>query len=118
MKKGKVRCFRGYAKVNDRYNEEVFFTVPDIYYTRLFTCLACGEIFFANQEDIDYANQSLDLLVRNLKCPKCSSALAQSLKPYPDIFLTRDGKIGHYKPDGLIPPDTESLIMEFWNLYS
>lgn len=118
MKKGAVRCFRGYAEVNGRYNEEVVFTVPDIYYTRLFTCTKCGEIFFANQEDIDYANQSLDSLIQHLRCPKCSSTLAQSLKPYPDTFLAKNGDIGHYKPDRMIPPDTESLIIEFWNLFS
>jgi DNA-directed RNA polymerase subunit RPC12/RpoP len=117
MRKGKVRCFRGYAEINSRYNQEVFFTVPDIYRTRLFTCTVCGEIFFANQEDIDYANQNFDQHISKLKCPTCSSPLIETLKPYPETFVAKAG-IGHYQPERIIPPDTESLIEEFWNLYS
>ena len=118
MNKRQVRCFQGYAQVGNRFNFEVYYTVPDFYYTPLYICMACGEIFCADQEDIDYSKMDFDSVVAEKQCPKCSKPLAGLLKPYPNFFRTEEGDIGQFDVPRLIPDDSQSLVIEFWNLYS
>ncbi len=118
MNQTSVKCFKGYAQVGMRYNIEVFYTVPDFYHTKLFTCLKCGAIFCADQEDIDYSGKPLDVVVGKTICPGCSSELSESMAPYPQLFRLEDGTIGHFEPTRQILDDKVSLAIEFWDLYS
>jgi len=117
MKKVLVRCYKGFAAANGKFNIEIVFTVPDIgYYKKLFTCIHCGELFAVDQENPRLAGKPFDKFVANEVCPKCDSSLTQTLRAYPENFRTDDGKIGHFIPEHIIPPDSESLVKEFWEL--
>lgn len=117
MKKVLVRCYKGFAEANGKFNIEVVFTLPDMgYYKKLFTCIHCGELFAVDQENPQLAGKPLDEFVSKEVCPKCGSSLTQTLRAYPENFLTDDGKIGHFIPGHIIPPDSESLVMEVWEL--
>jgi len=118
MNRTAVKCFKGYAQVGMRFNNEVFYTLPDYYHTRLFTCLCCGTILCADQEDLDYSGISFDATVGSRNCPECSSPLAKTITPYPQSFRLEDGTIGHFEPSRQIPDDKDSLTVEFWDLYS
>ena len=119
MNKCLIRCYRGYAIVGSRHNEEVLYTLPSGYSNKdLYSCVSCGELFSIDQEAVHHTKHTIKSVIRNLKCPSCSSKLSESLKPYPATFLASDGSIGHYQPERRIPPDSESLIKEVWDLYS
>ena len=119
MKKRLARCFRGFASVSGRFNIEVFYTISDFGYSvKLFTCTECGELFLMDTENPDFSGKSVSQIVGNATCPKCNNALKETLKPYPDNFRTDRSEIGQFHPDRFIPPDSESVIKEFWEIGS
>lgn len=118
MNRTPVKCFKGFAQVGMHFNIEVLYTVPDFYHTKLFTCIECGELFCADQEDVAYSPKPFDVVISNRLCPKCFKPLAKTLMPYPQSFRIEDGIIGHYEPSHEIPDDKDSVRSEFWDLYS
>ena len=116
MKTRLVRCYRSFASVPGRYNIEVFYTLPDMYLIKLFTCIECGEIFVIDFENPNFAGKTADQIAGGAVCPKCGKPLQETIRPYPENFRTDDGQIGHFEPDRIIPPDSESLVKEFIEL--
>ena len=116
MIKRVVKCFKGYAQVGKQFNIEVFYTVPDYYSTKLFTCIICGAIFCADEEAILYSNEDFSSQVDKLECPNCSKKLSLNLRPYPQTFRMNDGRIGRFEPSSRIPE--ESVVLDVWDLYS
>ena len=84
----------------------------------LYSCLACGARFVADPEHEYYMHDSLAERIAQLSCPECSSALRETLKPYPDALRTSDGYVGHFEPPREYPPDNQSIVVELWNLDS
>jgi len=117
MKKRLVRCYRGFASVPGRTNIEVFYTVPDFGYSnKLFTCMECGELFMIDFENPAFAGKATEQIAANSLCPKCGKSLGETVCAYPETFRTDDGRIGNFQPDRIIPPDSESLVKEVWEL--
>lgn len=95
-------------------NIEVFYTVPDFgYWTRLFTCIECGELFVIDFENPVFAGKTAEQITVDALCPACGKSLSETIRAYPEHFRTDDGQVGHFEPDRMSPPDSESLVKEF-----
>jgi hypothetical protein len=116
MKKRLVRCYRGFASVPGRCNIEVLYTLPEMYLTKLFSCIECGEIFVIDFENPSFAGKTADQIAGSATCPKCGKLLRETIRPYPENFRTDDGQVGQFEPERIIPPDSESLVKEFWEI--
>jgi hypothetical protein len=116
VKLRKVRCYVGFAEAHGRYNIEVFYTMPDMYWIRLFTCTACGEVYAMDTENPAFAGKTSSQIAGEATCPRCGSRLDATLQPYPENFRTGDGRIGHFDPGRRIPPDSESIVKEVLEL--
>jgi len=117
MKRKLIRCFK--ADVMTKAGvQEVYFSLPDFYSRFLYSCLHCGAIFTVEEEDEWAYKTSVADLIKKEKCPQCQAPLAETLKPYPQSFLGKDGEVGHFEPGKTYPPDSESLVKEVWHLYS
>jgi hypothetical protein len=116
MKRRLVRCYRGFGSLPGRANIEVVYTIPEMYLIKLFTCVECGEVFVIDFENPALAGKTAEQISGNTLCPKCNTSLAESIRPYPEDFRADDGRVGHFEPDRIIPPDSESLVREFWEL--
>jgi len=114
MKPRLVRCYRGFAALPGKANIEVFYTVPDFGYAdKLFTCIECGELFVIDFENPNFAGKTAEQIVGNTPCPKCGKRLRETIRDYPEGFRADDGRVGHFEPDRIIPPDSESIVKEF-----
>jgi hypothetical protein len=117
MKLRKVRSYRGFASTHGKFNIEVVYTLSDFgYCNKLFTCMECGEIFVIDFENPKFAGKTAQDIAGETVCPKCGIPLRDTIRPYPENFLTEDGQEGHFKPERIIPPDSESLVKEFWEI--
>lgn len=114
MKTRLVRCYRGFASLLGKLNIEVFYTVPDFgYLNKLFSCIECGEFFVIDFDNPSFAGKKAEQIAGNTSCPKCGRMLKDTIRAYPESFRTNDGQIGHFEPERIIPPDSESLVKEF-----
>ena len=116
MKPRLVRCYRGFASLPDKANIEVFYTVPEMYLIKLFTCIECGELFVIDFENPSFAGKTAEQLAANVLCPKCGKRLGESIRDYPKSFRADDGRIGHFEPERMIPPDSESVVRAIFEL--
>jgi len=119
MRKKSIRCYRVNADLVGEKNGTIFYTTPDFGDSpHLYSCLECGEIFVVDPERAYYSGKSVDTVIEDISCPGCSAKLSETLKPYPDSFLSVSGIIESFEPDKIIPPESESIIEEFWDIYS
>ena len=116
MKPRLVRCYRGFAWLPGRANVEVFYTLPEMYLIKLFTCIECGELFVIDFENPTFAGKTAEQIAGDAACPKCGKALRETIRAYPECFRADDGRLGHFEPERIIPPDSESLVKEFLEL--
>jgi rubredoxin len=117
MKKRQITCYKGFASLQGKFNVEVYYTVPDMgYWNKLFTCLACGEVFVADLENPIFAGKPVEQAVDNMQCPTCGSQLGETLRAYPESFRTEDGRTGQYEPERRIPSATEGIVREFYEI--
>jgi hypothetical protein len=99
------------------FNIEVFYTVPDMgYWCKLLTCIECGELFVLDMENPNVAGKEIAQIAGDELCPQCGKQLRESIRTYPDVFHTDDGRIGHFEPDRIVPPDSESVVKKFFEL--
>lgn len=113
MKPRLVRCSRGFASLPGKANIEVLYTVPDFGYgNKLFTCIECGELFVIDFENPNFAGKTAEQIASNAACPKCGKPLRETICAYPESFRADDGRVGHFEPDRIIPPDSESIVKE------
>ena len=117
MKLRQIRCYRGFAWVPGKFNIDIFYTTSDFGYGKqLFTCIECGELFVIDFENPSFAGKTAEQIAADATCPKCAKALQETIRSYPQNFRAEDGQIGHFEPDRIIPPDSESLVKEFWEV--
>lgn len=117
MNKRSIKCFRGFASVAGRFNIEVFYTVPDFgYWNKLFTCIECGELFVIDFENPAFAGKTAEQIAGDVACPRCGKLLRETIRAYPESFRADDGRVGHFEPERIIPPDSESVVKEIFEL--
>jgi DNA-directed RNA polymerase subunit RPC12/RpoP len=110
-----VRCYKGFATIGSISNVQVYYTIPEVYNIKLFTCINCGEIFVADFENPKLDEYNMLNAVSKIECPTCSVQLDKTLDKYPDTFVYLNN-IGHFEPSSLIPPDNESMVKEFYEI--
>jgi len=108
----KVRRYHGFASLPNRWNIELFYTIPEMYLITLFICIKCGEVFVIDSENPNFSGKTTEQVVGNIKRPKCEKMLRQTIKPNPESFRTDDGHVRHFESERLIPPDSESFVKE------
>jgi hypothetical protein len=114
MKPRLVRCYQAFASIPGRANSEVYYTVPDFGYgNKLFICIECGKLFLIDFENPNFAGKTARQIAGETTCPDCKKLLRETLHAYPETFRTADGVVGHFEPDKIIPPDSESIVKEF-----
>lgn len=117
MKKISVRCWKAAAQCADGSQQTVLFTVADFGDApNLFMCAKCAAMFAVNPEEEFYTKRQFSEMKQKLSCPECNASLADVL-PYPENFRCEStGQLDHYeRPTRTIPPDNESVVVEFWN---
>jgi hypothetical protein len=117
MEKVKVRCWETAALCSDGCQQTLLFTVADFGDAfQLFTCGKCGALFAVDPEREFYAKRKFSEEKFKLKCPERKANLGEVL-PYPENFLCEStGKLDrHERMTRIIPPDNESVVVEFRN---
>jgi len=118
MNKRKCRCFKAISNC-DASSIVLYFTVADFGDAdQLFTCVHCGALFAIDPEREYYSGVPFSTIKGRLSCPECGNGLVDVV-PYPDTFICPDGSEGHFsRSDNSIPPDSEAVLVEFWDPYS
>jgi hypothetical protein len=95
------------------YNYQVYYVIYDGWSNvSLATCINCGELFV-----IDWENpKSISEIAASKTCPKCDAVLNDTLRNYPEVIRLPNGELGSYIPDTIIPPDNESVAIDFFEL--
>ena len=116
MNKRLVRCYEGFGSTDRRSNVEVFYIIPEMYAKALYTCTECGEVFVADLENPAFAGREVADVVKGMNCPSCNADLSATISSYPKTFRAPDGSLGSFDPGTIIPPDSESLVREFFEI--
>ena len=118
MNKKKIRCYEVYVQVaNNIYNYPVYLVVYEGWsHFSLATCNNCGELFVIDWENPATKGLSIIDISSTINCPKCKISLKETIRDYPKTIKLPNGLMGSYIPDTMITPDTESFIMEFYEL--
>lgn len=118
ISKKKIRCFKTFAHVAPNiYNYPVYFLSHEGWSNlSLATCINCGEIFVIDWENPATKGLSLKEIASSNRCPTCNFFLKDTIQDYPKTIRLPNGMIGSYVPETQIPPDNESLIIDFFEI--
>ncbi len=113
METRKVRVYRGFGSTSVRANIEVFYSLPGHgYANRLYSCLSCGTVLVLDMDNPELAGIDISEMIAGVSCPHCGETGTNgNVCEYPETF-SKDGEIGHFRPEKLIPPDEESSVVE------
>ena len=118
ISKRKVRCYKTLAQVAANiYKYPVYVLFYEGWSNFSFvTCTNCAELFV-----IDWANPKTGgLIIKDIaksdKCPTCSSFLKDTLQNYPKTIKLPNGELGSFTTENFIPSDSETLIIEFFEI--
>ncbi|NJM37869.1 MAG: hypothetical protein HC845_08455 [Akkermansiaceae bacterium] len=113
MKTEQVRCWRTGLK------GELFITYPegDMGH-RLICCTACGKVYAVNVTKQLYIEPDLDAHLSGKMCIGCGAALDTNWRYYPEHYLDESGKLRAFERTQIIPPDEESVIEAFPEVFS
>ena len=117
MKKIKVRCWKAVAGCAGENQQVVYFTVPDFGDARrLYCCQKCGALFAVDPDAEHYSKRNFEEEKNGMNCPECQNSLGDLL-PYPESYRNEvTSEIEHFeRTSRTIPPDDQSIILEFWN---
>jgi hypothetical protein len=111
MKSEKVRCWE--------IRKGVLITYPEGNLGHeLITCLRCGLIYSVNVPRKIYVGPPIEDRLKGLHCMKCGSSLLTTWAYYPEKHLNEHGEITEMKRPEEIPPENQSMVVEFPELYS
>jgi hypothetical protein len=80
------------------------------------TCTNCGELFVIDWENPKTKGLTLRDIAASTNCPTCNSPLRDTLRDYPQTIKLPNGQFGSFTPDNYIPPDNETIIVEFFEI--
>jgi hypothetical protein len=114
MEKIKVRCYKAFGNVYPGVsNYPVYYFVYEGWSNKTFTtCINCGELFVVDWENPETKGMSVFEMAHSKDCPTCKSALKDTLRNYPEVIRISEGKLGSFKPDQIILPDSESILVD------
>jgi DNA-directed RNA polymerase subunit N (RpoN/RPB10) len=113
MKTEQVRCWRTGP------HGELFITYPegDMGH-RLICCASCGKVYSVNVTKQLYIEPELDVHLSATKCIECGQPLSHNWLVYPDQHLGSGGSVCTFVRELVIPPDSESIIEHFPEIFS
>ena len=119
MKKILVRCWK-YEIFNKTSNEfdEVYVTYPESSNGHdLIACQNCGFIYAIDISIEVYVGPKMKTFLEKKKCINCELDLKNNYSSYPETYLV-GGKKFKFTRDESIPNDDESLVFDFYDMYS
>ena len=113
MKTTQVRCWKTGP------GNELFITYPEGEMGhRLICCTCCGKVYAVNVIKQLYIEPDLDTHLKSMRCSECGSELYKNWSYYPEQYLGPDGSLRTFERSLIIPPDEESIIAEFPEVFS
>ena len=114
----KIRCYIALAHVAPNiYNYPVYlFSYEGWSNFSIVTCSNCGELFIIDWENPKTKGLTIREIGESGNCPTCNSLLRDTLQDYPKTIKLPNGQSGSFTPDNLIPPDSQTLIVEFFEI--
>ena len=117
MKKLTTRCWKRRSVLSDESSTILYYTIPEHSYgCELISCLNCGEVYAYDVMAPLYI-KPLEGVLEETNCIKCNKKLSETSRPFPDVYLGEDGKVYKFVRRAT-PNDENSIIHEFWDLYS
>jgi DNA-directed RNA polymerase subunit N (RpoN/RPB10) len=99
--------------------DELFITYPEGEMGhRLICCKSCGKVYAVNVTKQLYIEPDINLRLSSMKCISCGESLHNNWHYYPEKYLGADGKLQSFERSIVIPPDSESIIEEFPEIFS
>jgi len=116
--KRKIRCYITLACVAPNiYNYPVYALFHEGWSNfSLVTCSSCGELFVIDWENPKTKGLTIRAIAASNNCPSCNSPLRDTLQDYPQTIKLPNGQSGSFTPDKSIPPNSEILVVEFFEL--
>ena len=113
MKAEQVRCWKTGLR------GELFITYPegDMGH-RLICCAGCGKVYAVNVAKQLYIEPDLDAHLSGKKCIGCGKALHSNWRYYPEYYVDDAGKPRTFERSQIIPPDDESFVEAFPEVFS
>ena len=95
----------------------IYISLPHPHYGHdLISCKKCGEIYCYSRENQTY-KKSIVEQVKNIKCFKCSSNLADNYFLYPGNFINSSGKIDSFDvKSSYYAPEKDTLFRKFYSI--
>lgn len=118
MNKVLVRCWRlEQIRPGTVQPDHLFITYPEgADGHSLITCLRCGALCAVTVTKEIYVGPPLAEKLRDLPCAKCGAVLGGNWAFYPETYLA-NGQVYAADRPATIPPDDESIVMEFDGVY-
>jgi hypothetical protein len=118
MIKSKVRCWKVEQwRKGEKSPDLIYITYPeDNSGHNLLSCLKCGHIYAVSVTKLVYTGPPLVEKLKGMSCIQCGTNLDQSLTSYPDRYFV-NGLIFEFSRPKEIPPASDSLVMEFDEIY-
>ena len=118
MIKSKVRCWKvEHWRKGEKSPDQIYITYPENNSGHnLLSCLRCGHIYSVSVTKLVYIGSPLVEKLKGMCCIQCGTNLDRSLTAYPDRYFV-DGQILEFKRPKEIPPASDSLVMEFDEIY-
>jgi DNA-directed RNA polymerase subunit N (RpoN/RPB10) len=118
MTRVKVRCWRvEHWRAGISSPNELFITYPESNSGHsLITCLSCGALYAVDVTKEVYRGPVLAEQAARTSCWRCGRELTDNWAFYPESYVM-GGKRHSYQRSSVIPPDSESLVVEFEGLY-
>jgi hypothetical protein len=116
--KRKIRCYITLAHVAlNVYNYPVYVLFHEGWsHFSFVTCTNCGELFVIDWENPENKGLPIRNIAASNNCPTCNSLLRDTLQDYPQTIKLPTGEFGSFTPDHHVPPESESLIVEFFEI--
>lgn len=117
MNKSQVRCWLIPNWSGKGKCDEIYISYPeDNSGHDLISCLRCGHIYAVSIIKKVYVGPNLEQKLDGLCCVECGEDLRKTYALYPEQYMS-NGEIVNFKRPNEIPPDSNSVVMEFDEIY-
>lgn len=117
MNRVKVRCWKMQVYNQGENPHYLYITYPeDNSGHDLITCLNCGAIYAVTVAKQVYVGPPLQEKIQGVNCTSCRKLLEGNYSYYPDSYIANGKRFSFNRPHD-IPPDSESMVMEFEGIY-
>lgn len=83
----------------------------------LISCLNCGHVYSSSVARAVYVGPPLRDKLKGMRCISCGVPLNETAHAYPDKYFS-DGTIFEFRRLREMPPDDDSVVLDFDEIYS